>query len=441
VEGVATPSGFVFPDINQLSYLGLGNVSVVWVREGAPLGWSSRHQNAEKRDGVGPSLETGWRRVNGERGESLFLNSDGTYSLTIWKPHTLMLESYEASYTWDGRVGRLKTPWYSADVITWDYVYLDGRLYHWDIDGVEIWESVSSSTSNSSASTPPLTSTPTATLTVSLTTPDGAGVASADPCATSSGETAAEYMWTYQLLPKTLSAKIPAELLCRSEKADLPKANQGFPYSQLESLTAWRGDDSFLAQLARDINRGYTDYYEVAANTLHFVQALMPYTSDIGDYWQLPVETLARQKGDCEDGAVLYVALMQSLGYSESVRLGVYEGHVFALVEVTSDWKTKIETFSANKCLDVLPNSWTIVQAGDTRLWAIAETTVDPSWHTLGYTGLGCGSVPEESWQRGRVFMLAPDTGDPISLVNVSGDEKLNRLQRLLSPDGLLPSP
>jgi len=297
---------------------------------------------------------------------------------------------------------------------------------------------------------PPTTTTPTTTTTpvhpttttptVPSTSPGGSSVANADPCATSTGEAPAEYTWTYQLLPRTLSATIPAGLLCRSETADLPRARKGFPYSQLADLVTWKGDDSFLAQLARDINRGYADYYEIATNTLHFVQALMPYTRDIGDYWQLPVETLARQNGDCEDGAVLYVALMQSMGYSDSVRIGVYEGHVFGLVEVTSDWKTKIETLCPNKCLDLLSDNWTVVQSADKRLWALAETTVDPSWQTLGYTGLGCGRIPEASWANGKVAMLAPDTGQSISLVDVSSDEKLLRLWRFLLPDELLPS-
>jgi WD40 repeat protein len=614
VEGVATPSGLVFPDVNQLSYLGLGNVSVVWVREGAPLG---------------PGLETGWRRVNGERGESLFLNSDGTYSLTIWKPHTLMFESYEASYTWDGRVGRLKTPWYSADVITWDYVYLDGRLYHWDIDGVEIWESVSSGTSNSSASTPPLTSTPATTPTTPATTarpatttpattpapvtpapvtpvttplpsgcshtlpqpelafggtesyepagghytryrlmvvnwdsfpdelfaaapglppcglnanasrawvhiyegdgsplygfcglqraehmtgiwfglPEGkeppdnvyieivdrlcgvtyrsnlapigqatqpsatrqspvvpvspttttpttpnttptspmpstpalpgeAPASGSDPCGALAAQTSLTFEWRYQLLPKTLSAGIPNEVLCQSEHADVQRASAVFPYTGLEGLVAWKGDDALLVQLARRINAGYTDYYEVATNTLHFVQGLMPYTLDTDDYWQLPVETLVRQKGDCEDGAVLYVALMQGLGYSDSVRLGMYPGHVFAMIEVTSAWKTEVETLAPNKCLD-LSDRWTVAQSPDGRLWALGETNVDPAWRTLGYTGLGCScSIPKGFWQDGRVVMLAPGSGQPMRLVNVSSTDKLSRLRRLFFPNG-----
>jgi WD40 repeat protein/photosystem II stability/assembly factor-like uncharacterized protein len=277
-------------------------------------------------------------------------------------------------------------------------------------------------TTTATSTTTRSSTTPAMTTTAQSATPGIPGSASVDPCSGSTGQVSAEYSWTYQLLPKTLATEIPASLICESERADVPRRGSGHPYSELSSLVSWKGDDAFIAQLAREINRGYTDYYEIATNTLHFVQGLMPYTKEIGDNWQLPVETLARQKGDCEDGSVLYVALMAGLGYSDSVRLGVYGGHAFALVEVTSSWKLSVD-WLPNKCR--YGEVWAVMESSDGRLWAIAETTIDPSLLTLGYWGLGCGSIPDEEWDAGRVVMLAPDSGEPMTLVDVSQERGL----------------
>ena len=242
-----------------------------------------------------------------------------------------------------------------------------------------------------------------------------------DPCAGQNGSLDRQYAWRYRLLPNEVSTQIPAGLLCRSEHANVAR-DPDHPYSGFESCVSWGDDDGFLAQLAREINRGLEDYYAQATNTLHFVQGLMPYTLEAGDYWQLPLETLARKAGDCEDGAILYVALMQGLGYTDSVRLGVYPGHVFAWVEVTSGWKFSTD-WAPNKCR--YGDKWAVAQSSDGRLWAMAETTVDPSLLTLGYYGLGCGFIPKEHWDNGEVLMLAPGTGEPMDLVNVSGDRGL----------------
>lgn len=507
--GQVTQDGLAFADEWASTFLGV--FSVVWVREGAQTTFD---------------LGVDWRRVEGKDDERLVLDN-GRYELARRRPPMDGLQATEGTYSWDGRVARLKIPAFDMDTAIWAYVYLGGRLYNYDYEHTEIWECVddapptlgaapsaattTSSTTAAAAVTRPVTTTTTAPSTTSTTPTETTPVSTvpptkpptatttqittstaptetatvppatrtrpatatttpsttstsptsstqqasgsvtansvgADPCATVTGDLEMEYEWRYELLPKKVVLQVPRSALCASRAAAVPRTSpRGYPYSGLERLVGWAGDDALLGKLAREINKDfpdpYTNYYEIATNTLHFVQALMPYTKDAGDRWQMPVETLVLQEGDCEDGAVLYVALMQSLGLSDSVRLGVYEGHVFALVEVTADWKTKIETVCPNKCLDLLSNSWTVVQCADERLWALAETTVDPSSQTLGYTGLGCGRIPESLWTSGKVAMLAPDTGQPIRLVDVSSDEKLLRLWRFLLPDEVLPSP
>lgn len=225
-----------------------------------------------------------------------------------------------------------------------------------------------------------------------------------DPCGDASGHSDRRYEWRYELMQKTVSLRIPNDLICRALQARVPRSG-GYPYAGLAEHVSWSRDDQFLVEAAQAINSGYTDYYEIATNTLHFVQGLMPYVIDVGDYWQLPVETLDRKQGDCEDGAVLYVSLLRALGYGDSVRFGVYPGHVFAFVEVTREWKEWAEG-KPNKCVDLL-KCWTIVQTPDGKLWAMAEPTIDPGVLSLGYWGLGCGCIPAHHWINGQVVMFS----------------------------------
>ena len=64
---------------------------------------------------------------------------------------------------------------------------------------------------------------------------------------------------------------------------------------------------------------------------LRFVQETITYTKDasgkgMNEYWKYPYETLFDMRGDCEDTAILYAALMKSLGYE--VALLLYDDHM-----------------------------------------------------------------------------------------------------------------
>jgi len=235
-----------------------------------------------------------------------------------------------------------------------------------------------------------------------------------DPCAGVTGTTYREYYWRYHLEDWQLSYYLPNYLICRSQHAAVPRKGAWSGFAQ---LITWPEDDQLILQFARTVNSvegGLTDYYEIATNTLHFVQGMMPYVSDIGEYWQLPVETLYRKGGDCEDGAILYVALLKSLNFP--VFFGVYPGtsnhpgHAFAFVEVSYEWVEAQETKIFNKCL--LMNCWTVLYDPDTgRCYAMAETTIDPNIMSLGYWGLGCGSLPQDC----PIRMIDPTTGRDIT--------------------------
>lgn len=66
-----------------------------------------------------------------------------------------------------------------------------------------------------------------------------------------------------------------------------------------------------------------SDEQKLAA-ILHFITANIEPSTDgwETDYWQTPVETLLVGEGDCEDFAILYVALAEFLGVQTSVVIG-----------------------------------------------------------------------------------------------------------------------
>lgn len=238
-----------------------------------------------------------------------------------------------------------------------------------------------------------------------------------DPCGGQTGYIYRECSWWGDYLHKwNLQYGISRYLYCRSEHADVPRFGY-FPWYGFAKLVTWPEDDSFVLEFAQTINSPYSNYYEIATNTLHFVQALMPYTPDIGDYWQTPVETLVLKHGDCEDGTILLIALLHALRFP--VCFGVYanpttnRGHAFGLVQVSQEWVDAHEGLF-NKCW--LIGQWTILRrTTDNTLWAMAETTLDPSLGPLDYGGLGCGTIPDAAWEAGLVKMFDVETGANIS--------------------------
>ena len=66
----------------------------------------------------------------------------------------------------------------------------------------------------------------------------------------------------------------------------------------------------------------------------------------IGDYVQFPIETLKRRNGDCEDLAVLYASLLESIGM-KSVLIGI-PGHLFAGYIDSKGYLVPVETTSSD---------------------------------------------------------------------------------------------
>lgn len=60
---------------------------------------------------------------------------------------------------------------------------------------------------------------------------------------------------------------------------------------------------------------------------LDFVCRNISYRRDIGEWWSLPVETLARATGDCEDSTFVFVSLARNFDPNVWAVLGSYQGY------------------------------------------------------------------------------------------------------------------
>jgi transglutaminase-like putative cysteine protease len=109
--------------------------------------------------------------------------------------------------------------------------------------------------------------------------------------------------------------------------------------------------EDYVVQLANDlenmaVSNGYTSTLEIAEFVYAFVGAIQ-YVLDsegvgVSDYPKYPIEMLWDASGDCEDAAIMYVSLIEALGYDALFTVGLvkqssdedWSGHAWALVHI-----------------------------------------------------------------------------------------------------------
>jgi hypothetical protein len=84
------------------------------------------------------------------------------------------------------------------------------------------------------------------------------------------------------------------------------------------------GEVYVLAEELARIRQPFGTYDEVSF-VLDFIQQVIAYKADIGEYPRYPIETLTEAGGDCEDYAILGAAILLALGYE--VALLFVPGH------------------------------------------------------------------------------------------------------------------
>jgi len=71
-------------------------------------------------------------------------------------------------------------------------------------------------------------------------------------------------------------------------------------------------------------------YFQIGPDAwqlLDFVCRHVSYKREVGEHWQFPSETLAREEGDCEDSTFLFVSLALNCDPNIQAVLGSYQGY------------------------------------------------------------------------------------------------------------------
>ena len=131
--------------------------------------------------------------------------------------------------------------------------------------------------------------------------------------------TSAEHVfaWNYDGTDYMVSMDVPRDVYL--EYRDLDVAHEGGP-DELSSLVVY--DDPLIVRMAGMLKEmsGGMDDLDRANLVLKFVQLTTEYQYDYvyngcEEYFKHPVVTMLEGRGDCEDTAILYVALMKAMGY------------------------------------------------------------------------------------------------------------------------------
>ena len=130
------------------------------------------------------------------------------------------------------------------------------------------------------------------------------------------------WRWKWRGGRLTLKSRIPASLYDRFRSG----ARVLNPARWAEVYVAG-GICHAVEQIARTIVEGEDlTSRETVDMVVKFVQQIVTYEPDIGEYPRYPIETLVDGAGDCEDFVILGAALLRALGYQ--VCLIVFEEHV-----------------------------------------------------------------------------------------------------------------
>jgi len=120
--------------------------------------------------------------------------------------------------------------------------------------------------------------------------------------------------------------------------------------------------DSIVDSMERAARTERFNEIEMVEYVIAFVQGL-PYTSDSAttgsdEYPRYPIETLFDRGGDCEDTAILTVALLSELGYD--VALLIYDDHVAVGVVVDTYGSYYVEDGKDYFYLETTGEGWEI---------------------------------------------------------------------------------
>jgi len=88
----------------------------------------------------------------------------------------------------------------------------------------------------------------------------------------------------------------------------------------------WRDIREFVTPYTPEVQQIYQEVGPDAWVLYDWVSRNISYRLDIGEFFQFPLETIARRQGDCEDTSLLFVSLAQNFDRDVWAVLGSYQG-------------------------------------------------------------------------------------------------------------------
>ncbi len=125
-----------------------------------------------------------------------------------------------------------------------------------------------------------------------------------------------DFSWTFEEIPYQLRLAIRRKIYddLRSEERILDPAVWPKTYVS-DGIT---GEVRDLAKRLSRLGKPFGSYDEVSL-ALAFVQQIVTYTREVGEYPRYPVETLVDEKGDCEDYSILAASILHCMGYQAAL--------------------------------------------------------------------------------------------------------------------------
>jgi len=130
---------------------------------------------------------------------------------------------------------------------------------------------------------------------------------------------------------------------------------------------AWHDLREFITPDDPAVLAVYSQVGQDAWQLFDFVCRKISYRYDTGEFWQLARETLARQRGDCEDTSILLTSLLRNFTDAKVI-LGDYYGYGHAWCQLNGQILETTYTFARpvpdpeNYCTHVFFNEQEVVE-------------------------------------------------------------------------------
>ncbi len=95
----------------------------------------------------------------------------------------------------------------------------------------------------------------------------------------------------------------------------------------------WHDIREFIQPSNPDVLAVYSQFGPDPWSLYDFVCRNIDYRRDVGEFWQVPSETLASKLGDCEDTSLVLCSLLRN-AINAHVALGIFQGYGHAWVEL-----------------------------------------------------------------------------------------------------------